>query len=241
MVLGGGLNREEASETDPPAELVWSSDALTEDLDLIGDGELVLSASATAADTAWIVTLSDVDPSGTAIPVTAGYLRASLRTVDEESSPPGAPKLNCRTAEAVPVGETVRYRIPFVPNARRLTAGHCLRLTITSDDQPKTTPAVMGFRHATVGTSSLNTVFADSRLLLPVMLADPGPDVADPDAPAQPSSAGMAAVAAGCRPSCSALVTRPTAAAGLSISSSYLSTIRPGCAGCSQLRTFRPH
>jgi hypothetical protein len=169
MVLGAGLNREEASETDPPAELVWSSDALTEDLNLIGDGELVLSASATAADTAWIVTLSDVDPAGTADPVTAGYLRASMRTVDEEASQPGAPKLNCRTAEAVPAGETVRYRIPFVPSARRLPAGHRLQVTITSDDQPKTFPAIMGFRHATVGTSSLNTVFADSRLLLPVV------------------------------------------------------------------------
>lgn len=173
MVLGAGLNREQASETDPPAELAWSSAVLTEDLDLTGDGELVLSASATAADTAWIVTLSDVDPAGTADPVTAGYLRASMRTVDEQSSPPGAPKLSCRTAAAVPAGETVRYRIPLVPTARRLIAGHRLQVTITSDDQPKTTPAIMGFRHATVGTSSLNTVFADSRLLLPVMPASP--------------------------------------------------------------------
>jgi hypothetical protein len=37
-------------------------------------------------------------------------------------------------------------------------------------------PAMMGFRHATVGTSSLNTVISSSRLLLPVLPDVPGRD-----------------------------------------------------------------
>jgi hypothetical protein len=39
---------------------------------------------------------------------------------------------------------------------------------LTSDDQAPSTPAIMNFRHASVGTSSLNTVRSSSRLFLPV-------------------------------------------------------------------------
>ena len=68
----------------------------------------------------------------------------------------------------MPIGEDVAYRIPLVPNARRFNAGHRIRLILTSDDQDPDTPAIMNFRHASVGTSSLNTVRSSSRLLLPV-------------------------------------------------------------------------
>ena len=168
MTLGAGLNRPETSETDPPSSLDWTSEPLAQDLDMIGDMELHLDATVTASDVAWIVTLFDVSPDGTADPVTAGYLRGSLRTVDEAASRAGAPVLPCTTAEAIPVGELVHYRIPLVPNARRFAAGHRLRVTVLGDDQPTDAPAIMGFRHASVGTSSLNTVAPTSRLSLPV-------------------------------------------------------------------------
>ncbi len=67
-------------------------------------------------------------------------------------------------AVAVPIGEDVEYRIPLVPNARRFAAGHRIPLVLTSDDQDPDTPAIMNFRHASVGTSSLNTVRSSSRL-----------------------------------------------------------------------------
>ncbi len=66
-------------------------------------------------------------PPEPATDVTAGCLRASLRAVDEAASRPGAPVLPCRTFEAVPIGECVRYRIPLVANARRFKAGHRIR------------------------------------------------------------------------------------------------------------------
>lgn len=173
MVLGTGLNRARPSPTDPPDRLEWTSAELSHDLDLTGNAELVLHASSTAADTGWIATLFDVDDSGRVDPVTAGYLRASVRAVDETASEPGSPKLPCRRAEAVPIGETTDYRIPLVATARRLPAGHRLRLVLTSDDQPETSPAIMGFRHATVGTSTLNTVHPGSHILLDVAPARP--------------------------------------------------------------------
>lgn len=172
MTLGAGLNRPEASETDPPSSLEWTTAPLHKDLDVVGDLELHLDATATASDVAWIVTLSDVAPDGTVDLVTAGYLRGTLRAIDEPNSRPGAPVLSCTTAETVPVGELVHYRIPLVPNARRFPAGHRMRVTVVGDDQAADTPAIMGFRHASVGTSSLNRVSASSRLSLPIRASE---------------------------------------------------------------------
>jgi hypothetical protein len=57
--------------------------------------------------------------------------------------------------------------------ATGFTAGHRLRLNLTSDDQDPKFPAEMNFRHASVGTSSLNRIASGSRLLLPVAAGTP--------------------------------------------------------------------
>lgn len=168
MTLGAGLNRVRASEIDPPARLEWDSAALEANLDVIGEIELRLHATSTAPDTAWIATLLDVAPDGAATLVTSGYLRAGLREVDEAESRPGAPHLPCRNFEAVPIGQSMEYRIPLVPNARRFKAGHRIRLILTSDDQNPDTPAALNFRHASIGTSCRSEIHATSHLFLPV-------------------------------------------------------------------------
>ena len=93
--------------------LTWTSEPLTDDLDVVGDIELRLDASATALDTAWIVTLQDVAPDGTAdrrhrrLP--AGQPARGRRGRE----PPGrAGARPAGTPQAVPVGEVVRYRDP---------------------------------------------------------------------------------------------------------------------------------
>jgi predicted acyl esterase len=130
---------------------------------------LQLDAISTAPDTAFIAILQDVNEGGKAVDVTAGYLRAGLRKVDEAESKLGAPVVPCQTFEAVPIGEKVRYRIPVVPNARQFKAGHKIRLYLTTDDQGQEKPALLFFRHASIGTNSLNTILPSSRLLLPVL------------------------------------------------------------------------
>ena len=167
-----GARRRTAADPGPatptrPSLLVWTSAPLEQALDVVGDIELELHASATALDTAWIVTLQDVAPDGTVVDVTAGWLRASLRRVDPAASSVGSPELPCREAEIVVPGSITTYRIPLVTNARRFAAGHRVRLVLTSDDQDENTPAIMGFRHATVGTSR-NTIHSSSRLVLAV-------------------------------------------------------------------------
>jgi uncharacterized protein len=84
-----------------------------------------------------------------------GYIWAGLRAVNEAESRSGAPVLNRRALEAVPIVETVRYRIPLVLNARRFKAEHRIRLYLTSDDQPDDNPARMMLKHAIIGMSSI--------------------------------------------------------------------------------------
>jgi predicted acyl esterase len=152
-----------------PQSLTWTGDALAEDLDVAGPIELRLDATITADDTGWIVLLQDVAPDGTVTDVTEGWLRAALREVDEAASRPGAPVLPLRTPVAVPAGEKVTYRIPLVPNARRFGRGHRLRVTVTSDDTRREAHVMLRFTHTPIGTRSVNTVHASSRLLLPVL------------------------------------------------------------------------
>jgi len=171
MNLGAGLNRPGPSEIDLASYLTWDSAPLSEDVDIVGPIELQLDAVCTAPDTAFIAILQDIDSAGKETGVTAGFLRAGLRKVNEEESTLGAPVLDCRTFEAVPVGEVVHYRIPLVPNARRFKAGHRIRLYLTSDDQSEDKPALLNFRHASIGTSSINTVLSSSKLLLPIRKA----------------------------------------------------------------------
>jgi uncharacterized protein len=96
MTLGAGLNRARPSAAEPPSSLAWDTDPRPGDLDLLGNIELRLDATASAADTAWIATLQDVAHDGASPDIRAGYLRASLRAVDEKASTPDA--RSCRAA-----------------------------------------------------------------------------------------------------------------------------------------------
>jgi predicted acyl esterase len=171
LCIAPGTSRSKGDNSlDIEDSLTWMTEALTADLIVVGHIELELVARATAPDTAWIVSLKDVAPDGTETDVTQGWLRATLREVDEKSSTPGRPVLVGRRAIAVPINEMVTYRIPVVPNARRFAVGHRIQLTIFSDDSAK--KVMQSFRHTAVGTSSLNTISSASRLLLPELRAE---------------------------------------------------------------------
>ncbi len=150
-----------------PSALLWESQPLPAALDMAGPAELVLEAATTAIDTAWIATLQDVAPDGQVTDVTAGWLRGSLRAVDEARSSPGRPAHPYDTLEPIVPNARVTYRIGLVDNARRFLPGHRIRLVLTSDDTAG--PAMMGFRHAPLGLAARNSVYSASRLLLPVL------------------------------------------------------------------------
>jgi putative CocE/NonD family hydrolase len=155
-----------------PDRLVWETTPLGKAMTFAGDVELTLEASITALDTGWIAVLYDVPPEGEPEAITAGWLRARLSSVNEEKSRPGAPVLDCRQPNTIPVGQIVSYRIPLVPNARYLPAGHALRLVIASADTENKSPTVLGFTHSVVREASVNTISSGSRLWLPLMEID---------------------------------------------------------------------
>ena len=170
VYLPDDVDRPRISNTpDLPDGLTWQTAPASEPLDIAGAIELRLDATITALDTAWIAVLDDVAPDGEATPITGGWLRAMLRKVDEQASVPGAPVVECREPEAIPIGEAVTYRIPVVPNARRIQPGHRLRLRLTSCDRGKDAPTILGFRHMPLGGATRNTIHSSSRLLLPIL------------------------------------------------------------------------
>ncbi len=151
--------------------LQWESAPLDANLDVVGNIELRLDATLSTSDASLIATLLDVAPDGTAATITAGWLRASLRSVNESASRPGAPVLDCREPIAVPPHQLLSYRIPIVPNAHRFLPGHRIGLVITSDDQAKHAPAIMGFRHPPAAPAVRVSIRSSSRLVLPVLPA----------------------------------------------------------------------
>ncbi|HJT93944.1 MAG TPA: CocE/NonD family hydrolase C-terminal non-catalytic domain-containing protein [Mycobacterium sp.] len=151
-----------------PDRLEWNTQVLADDVEVAGEVELELTATTTAFDTGWIALLEDVAPDGSTTAVTQGWLRASLRETDDTASRPGRPVLPLRTPHAVTPGQKINYRIPLVPTARLFKTGHRIRLTLTSDDTGKGLRVMEGFTHTSVGSSSVNTVHGQSRLLLPV-------------------------------------------------------------------------
>lgn len=160
-----------ANPPELPAMLHWETLPFDADLEFAGNIELTLDARITAFDTSWIAVLYDAPPVGEPEAITAGWLRAAFSGVDEKRSVRGAPVPDCRTPRAVPVGERVSYRIPVVPNARRIAAGHRLRLVIASADETDKTPTILGFTHVVVREASRNTIYSASRLWLPLLPA----------------------------------------------------------------------
>ena len=162
-----------ASPTDPPSSLRWETAPL--------DGRPGHRRRRSSCGSrqqhrprhGWIVTLQDVAPDGTSTDVTAGWLRASLREVDESASRPGAPVLPCRRRRGRArrrATSTTGSRSCPTPAASR--PGTALRLVVSSDDQPPRRPGDHGLPARPVGTNALNTVFAESALLLPVRPAE---------------------------------------------------------------------
>lgn len=145
--------------------LVFTTDAFTEPMTLLGEARLLLYAATSAQDTDWIATLSEVLPDGRSLCFhgEAGGLRARYRDgFDRVSLPiPGAPH---------------RYQISLGHCGHTLMPGTRLRLTINSayapylDPHPGTADPLVGPLR---GQIAEQTVFHDpqraSHLLLPVL------------------------------------------------------------------------
>lgn len=107
-----------------PDVLTYSTEPLTDDLDVVGPLRMVLYASSSAVDTDFVARLTDVFPDGRAIQLQAGALRARYRDVGAEPS-------------FLEPGRVYRLEIDLWATANRFKAGHRLRVDISCADFPK--------------------------------------------------------------------------------------------------------
>ncbi len=104
--------------------LVYTSEPLTEDLEVTGPVEVVLWASSSAPDTDFTAKLIDLYPDGRAYNITDGAVRARYRHSLEE------PLL-------LEPGAIERYRIDLIATSNLFRRGHRIRLHISSSNFPR--------------------------------------------------------------------------------------------------------
>ena len=147
--------------------LVYTSEPLESDLEVIGPVEMVLYAASTALDTDFIVRLCDVYPDGRSIFLTEGIIRARYRG-----------SLEGESVELLEPGEVAEYRIRCYPVANVFKAGHCIRLDVTSSSFPRFSRNLntgedvgTGTRMQVAHQTVLHTSVYPSRVVLPVIPA----------------------------------------------------------------------
>ncbi|XVQ14517.1 CocE/NonD family hydrolase [Spirillospora sp. CA-255316] len=143
--------------------LCYTSEPLTEDLEVTGPVRAVMWAATDGPDTDWVVKLCDLHPDGRTLNVCDGILRASLRNGLDRPEP-------------VAPGEPLRYEIDMWATSMVFLAGHRLRVLVTSSDFPRydrnPNTGEQGV-HATAGRPAHQRVYHDARhpshVLLPVV------------------------------------------------------------------------
>jgi len=123
------------------ALLVYSSDPLSESLEVTGHPVATVYLSATSQDTNLFVYLEDVTPEGDVHYVTEGELRAIHRrwqTSDTILTPTGPlPVHTFRRAEATPLipGEVVPLTVDLLPTSYQFKKGHRIRIALAGADK----------------------------------------------------------------------------------------------------------
>ena len=130
-------------------------------------------ATANATDFDWVLRLTDVWPDGVSHWISDGYLRASLRAVDDAKSLKNSageivrPWYSFTERSAPPAGEMQLYQVEIIPTANIFRAGHRIRLDFfpvaaSSSDRNASGSGLLEIHHG--GDT-------DSHLILPLIPA----------------------------------------------------------------------
>jgi putative CocE/NonD family hydrolase len=145
--------------------LVYTSDELDADVEVIGVPEVVLYAASSARDTDRIVRVCDVYPDGRSIFLTAGIIRARYRGSERGES-----------TELLEPGEAAEYRIRLYPLANVFARGHRIRVDVTSSSFPRFSrnlntgeDVATGTRMEVARQTVLHTDVYPSHVVLPVV------------------------------------------------------------------------
>jgi putative CocE/NonD family hydrolase len=169
--IGGDLFvKPEGAQDHRPADrlsLTYTTPPLEEAVEVTGFSRVELYASSSAMDTDWVVTVTDVHPSGYSQHLRQVLARARYREGDEK------PVL-------LEPGMVYRFDVDIHPFSNLFKKGHRIRLTVTSSSFPKWYPngnTGKEIDEDRPGVVATNTVYHDgrhpSRLLLPVIPRSP--------------------------------------------------------------------
>ncbi len=143
--------------------LTYTSQPLTETIEITGHPVVTLYVTSTSADGVFIVYLEDVDPSGKVTYITEGTLRAVHRRISP--NPPHAmliPYHSYRRRDALPLepGKVAQLHFGLLPTSVVIKQGHSLRASIAGADKggfervpDSEVPTVSIFRNKMYGSS----------------------------------------------------------------------------------------
>ena len=160
-ILAGPVDQRSIERRDDV--LVYTSAPLEADLEVTGPLEFVLFAASSAKDTDFTAKLIDVFPSGYAMNIAEGIVRARYR--------------NSRIEEELLVpGEIEEYRIELAPTSNLFRRGHRLRLDVSSSNFPRFNRNLNTGENIATGTrmeiarqTILHSSEHPSRLILPII------------------------------------------------------------------------
>jgi len=159
-----GGPRDQSEIEKRPDMLVYSTEALQQDVEVTGQVTLDLFARSSAVDTDFTAKLVDVGPDGFARNVTEGILRAKYR-----ESTKAAPKL-------ITPGEVYEYKIDMWSTSNVFLKGHKIRLEVSSSNFPRFDRNLNTGKDSATTTEMVkatNTILHDaahpSALILPVV------------------------------------------------------------------------
>lgn len=164
-----GSNAQFALTPEATGSLNYRTDPMTTDMVLLGNPEIVLYFSSEQTDTDFMVTLKDVDPDGNTTYLTRGFLRASLRDIDEARTWPDEINPSFRKAEKLEPGKIYEARFSLWTMGQVIRQGHRLELSILA---PSDIPSPV-FASTPICGPSVNKVYHSpqypSKLVLPVV------------------------------------------------------------------------
>jgi len=145
--------------------ICFTSSLLDEDVDVVGPIKMRLFASSSAADTDFVVRLSDVFPDGRAVQLQNGVLRTRYRNAGE-------------TPTALTSDRTYELEIDMWATANRFKAGHRIRVDISSADFPRLERNSNLAGALGKPVAARQRIYHDqeraSHIVLPVLPVDPG-------------------------------------------------------------------
>ena len=125
-----GDNTQFALPPDPYGSLTWTSAPLDRDLTILGSVQVKFYAASQNVDTDFEATLHDVYPNGAIQYLQRGFLRASLRDVDQGQSTPDHVAHTYDKAEYLVPGRIYEMQLSLPPLGAVLRKGHRLQLVI---------------------------------------------------------------------------------------------------------------